>query len=162
MAATDNLIHKLKPWDNQVSIDGQCLELLEYGDDYSLDNLDGEANLDGFYAQYHEGTFVLFQSKSGQLKIGWNGKLLELSKVKRTRWYSNIKGRCLVCFDGESNELLRINYHTISRFKLNPFKILAEVFTPDDDWGLVADLPSFLNDFFDRGCSISDLENLLT
>lgn len=129
---------------------------------YSLEESEKSEDFSGFYAKYHEGFFVFFTGSDGKLKIGWNGRLISISEVYSTHWHSDTKGRKLVCYDTENQELLTVSYHTFLRFGLNPFKLLSEVFMPDDDWGLVADLPSFVCDFIERGSLQKEFDSLLT
>ena len=149
--AVNNIVY-LNYWDKQVSINTDILGLNIIDETYCLSTIAQEiVSVAGWYAEYPEGTFVFFKDTTGRLLIGWDGNLIVVQFIHVVHWESRVSGRLFVCYDKNEVELMKVSYKTIKRLILSPIRLIRELVSPDDDWGLVADLPSFIHSCFVDG-----------
>jgi hypothetical protein len=143
----NNLI--LHYWDKSVSKDNSAMKLSCGEKCSSLLKVDGlYENFDGWYASYDRGTFCWFKNEKGHYLISWNGNQIEVDSIARVEWGVELKGRYFRCVDRNGEKLMSFRYHTIGRLFSNPGLFILEVLAPDDDFGLVSDLPSFFHSCF--------------
>ncbi|MGZ3744995.1 MAG: hypothetical protein ACXWRE_07550 [Pseudobdellovibrionaceae bacterium] len=95
-------------------------------------------NLVGWYQPYTEGIFSIFKISSNQWCIYCNDQLLNLTPELKIFWKNTLGGRQLNIFRSEKL-MFSFRYQTWRAILRDPTYIF------DDDWGLVADLPSFLH-----------------
>ncbi|KZX53508.1 hypothetical protein A3709_10305 [Halioglobus sp. HI00S01] len=135
----------LRPWHEVVATDAGLLKISvskgEYRASEALESIESQ----GWYASYDEGDFVFLRNERGLFCIGWQEKLVELDQIAQIEWESTTRGRSLECRDHQGELLLKVRYRTSKRFLKNPLKLFEELLVPDDDWGLAADLPSFIH-----------------
>ena len=152
MAVNNNYEIYLNYWDSQVSINASKLCLSIADGAYCSSIIDKNiVGVTGWYANYPEGIFVFFEDADGRLLIGWDGHLIDVQLIHLISWDSSVSGRLFVCYDKNQIELLKVPYRTLKRLMLNPIKLVGELVAPNDDWGLVADLPSFIHSCFVDG-----------
>ncbi|MFY9179902.1 MAG: hypothetical protein WAO12_09030 [Venatoribacter sp.] len=135
----------LKPWSRLVSFDDSAIQITLEDGHFSCQRYEGGNKFDGWYAKYDEGVFVFFKGNNDQATIGWNKKVVNVDKIYRVDWLNNYSGRLFECFDKNNQSLMKCHYYTYRRFFLNPLSLISEIFMPDDDWGLVCDLPSVVH-----------------
>ncbi|OED48050.1 hypothetical protein ACH42_02785 [Endozoicomonas sp. (ex Bugula neritina AB1)] len=135
----------LKAWHRSVSFDDSAIQLALDDDCFSYQRYEGDGKFDGWYAKYDEGVFVFFKDSRDRIIIGWNQNTADVEKINRIDWSSSISGLLFECFDKNNQSLLKCHYYTYRRFGFNPLKLIGEIFMPDDDWGLVCDLPSVIH-----------------
>ncbi len=102
--------------------------------------------IDGWYAEYKEGLFAFWQNGHKQF-VRWRNSEAELTPGLSVRWASRMSHRQFVIESGQ-DILLRAKYHTLLR---EPWRIVVDFLAPDDDWGLVNDLPSWVHSGFVNG-----------
>jgi hypothetical protein len=142
----------LKCWHNVVVFKKHKLLLLSLNNDrFKFTPYQGDQKPCGFYAAYHEGIFAFFATRDGKLQIGWKDQLVDISEISKTVWSSKVSGRSLQALGENGQHLIKAKYHTLKRFLLNPLGLLLEFLMPDDDWGLEADLPSFIDTYVRSG-----------
>lgn len=151
-----NMIEKdgviLKCWHTLVAFKKHELLSLSLGNErFKFTPYQGEQKACGFYAAYHEGIFVFFVTEDGKLQIGWKDQLVGISEIFKTVWSSEVSGRSFGAFGEDGQHLIQARYHTLKRFLLNPLGLLLEFLMSDDDWGLEADLPSFIDNYVRSG-----------
>jgi hypothetical protein len=100
----------------------------------------------GWYADYDEGRFIYWH-EGDQQYISWRGKTVKLEPSSRVEWESTIPGRRFRLV-GDGKTVLCAKYHTMLR---RPWRIVTDLLFPDDDWGLVFDLPSTIHSGHKRG-----------
>lgn len=135
----------LKYWHPSIAINNRYMQINLDGDRYSRKPHSDVNQIDGWYAAYHEGVFVLFKDNLDRILIGWKNHIVDVDRIEKVEWSSTIKGRHFECFGKGNNSLMTANYQTLRRFIFNPLALIGEFLIPDDDWGLVADLPSFVD-----------------
>lgn len=105
----------------------------------------GTPEVDGWYASYPEGVFSVFRDAADQHWVGWRDRFEPVPHVEAVGWHNGVLGRRLeIAFAGETPEL-SVRYQTWRALIRDPLYVL------DDDWGLVADLPSVFDSWFDDG-----------
>lgn len=152
----------ISPWHDIVSIKRKKLFLREATLSYELGVYSGAPKyISGWYAKYPEGIFILFRSSDGKIKIGFKDKLLDIEQITSIVWSASFKKRSFKVID-ERNELLsEFNYNRTINYVFRPWKFFFEAFVPDDDWGLEADLPSFVDSCFKNRNVQKSVLNLL-
>jgi len=98
--------------------------------------------ISGFYAEYDEGVFAVFFDKEDSF-IFWNSDVVNLKDIRKTNLDSTFLGREFRAYDKNGRIILGVKYKTLWRGLLNPIKFAGDLLV--DDWGLVADLPGFIN-----------------
>lgn len=151
----------LNYWDKSVAINRDSIQLILKGNGFFLSSSIGVEKIDGWYAEYSEGVFVFFKDGRNRIFIGWDQKLIDVNIIARTDWSNRLGGRIFECFDDNNVSLLRFGYNSFKRFYLNPLKLVGELLMPDDEWGLVADLPSFVHSSLESGNIKSNYKKLL-
>lgn len=147
----------LNKWDEK----SKQLALMIKGNQYKLIKKTNKTLIiNGWYAEYSEGTFVFFKNRNGELALGWRNNFELLDNVKSIDWDMSAKRRHLICYNLEGNCILEAKYRTLRRF-LNPIKLFSELFVPDDDWGLNSDLPSHVHSSFNNGNISKNFKTLL-
>jgi hypothetical protein len=110
---------------------------------------DQKKSICGLYAKYPEGIFSVFFADDENIYMCWKNKIICLDKVKKVSWRSVFFGRRFEAFDEKGNALLSFKYKTLWLGLLSPVLFVGDLF--DDDWGLVADLPSFVDSALNEG-----------
>ena len=142
----------LKCWHSVVAFKKhQLLTLGVNKGHFQFSPYEGELKPCGFYAAYHEGIFVFFATEDGKVLIGWKDKLVDVPTIYKAEWSSKASGRCFEAFDQSGQSLMLIRYQTLKQYLWSPFKLLYDILIPDDDWGLVADIPSFIHSHVKSG-----------
>jgi hypothetical protein len=153
----------LDPWHDAVSIDGKQLVVEILDNSFSVkQKVRGFEIIHGWYAKFHEGVFVFFEDYEGYLNVGWKKSLCKLLRVSQIDWISKTTGRQFTCLDENNDPILDVSYQTLRRFLFNPSLVYSEVFLQDDDWGLVADLPSFVHSGYNANKLRNRFSELLT
>lgn len=131
-------------WDSIVSHENKILI-------YEVDLLKVEScsfqysnkeKVNGFYAEYVEGIFSVF-TNGRVIFICWGNEVVNLDDVKKISWKSSFFGREFKVYGNNGKVLMYFKYKTFFRSMLNPVEFMGNLL--DDDWGLVADLPSFID-----------------
>ena len=135
----------LKPWYRLVSFDDSAIQVELEDDHFSYQLYKGDDKFDGWYAKYDEGVFIFFKDNNNRATIGWKKKVVNIDKIYRVDWSNNYSGRLFECFDKNNQSLLKCHYDTYWQYVFNPLRFICEIFMPDDDWGLVCDLPSVIH-----------------
>ena len=99
--------------------------------------------ISGWYARYDEGTFAYWRQDERDF-VSWRKKVIELSPATMVEWSSTASGRHFKV-EKQGVTKLTFSYYTLLR---RPWRMLTELLIPDDDWGLVFDLPSFVHSCF--------------
>jgi len=77
--------------------------------------------------------------------------------IRNIKWNSKFFGLTFIAYGGEGVAALRFRYQTIiGRIFCEPRELLLDFVAPDDDWGLVADLPSFVHSCFESNENIHE------
>lgn len=97
----------------------------------------------GWYAKYHEGIFIFFKDKQGQLFIGWNGQLVDTKNIIDIKWSSSLRASKFECFDINNISILKFKYETLRKFIFHPLDLLLELLIPDE-WSYTLDLPGLI------------------
>lgn len=152
----------MKYWDHRVSIDGHYLRL-RMDNQLRVRNLSIVRNnagdvVSGFYASYREGVVVLFRCEE-KVYFGIDSRVFDLNKVSNISWGSSIWGRHfqIKFLDQRNSEIFR--YKTLWRDVISLSGILQDLW--DEDWGLNADMPSFIHSFFNDGTLADKLDLLI-
>lgn len=134
---------KLAPWHSLVSVEATTITLSPSGG-YKV-SAAIESEVKGLYAKYPECLFASWIGNDGMLNLQSGTNKLVVQFDDAVHWQSSALGRRFsVRRDGA--EIFAIRYHTFfRRLRQRPWSILTEIFMPDDDWGLVCDLPSFIH-----------------
>lgn len=160
MAVLKNNKFVLQYWDQLVAIDNESIQVTLDGDRFSHQPDSGASQVDGWYAAYEEGVFVFFKDNLDRILIGWNQSAIDVDLIDRVNWLNSFSGRLFECFDKGNRSLLKANYHSYRRFIFNPLKLFSEFVMPDDNWGLVADLPSFIHSSIEDGSIYTKFDQL--
>ena len=152
----------LQYWHSLVSNDEQFLEVEFLMPELRIEGLEyskkNQEVLRGFYACYDEGVFFLF-AKDTEIYIGWDHRIVAMSDVASVSWRSAFFGRFFCVKNSLGKALVVKKYRTMFFRLMNPYAFFMDFF--DDDWGLVADLPSFVHSSFGGGSLFEDLQCLL-
>ncbi len=151
-----NMIEKdgviLKCWHTLVAFKKHELLSLSLGNErFKFTPYRGEQKACGVYAAYHEGIFVFFATEDGTLQIGWKDQLVDVSEISKTVWSGKVSGLSFEAIGQNGQCLMLVKYQTLRQYLWNPFKFLYDILVPDDDWGLVADLPDFIDTYVVSG-----------
>jgi hypothetical protein len=107
---------------------------------------------EGVYAHYPEGVFAVFVTEA-EIWVQWHDRQVKLLRDHEVAWQSTFKGRSFrLCRNGEPD--LEFAYRTLVR---GPWRLIVDLLVPDDDWGLVADLPSFIHSHFRDGPKLAEM-----
>ncbi|MCG3269325.1 hypothetical protein [Yoonia sp. I 8.24] len=137
----ENKMLHLKPWHKSVSYRGKNLVVAIAENNARVAHKSRYvASADGFYAVYPEGWFFIALDEGGRTVAGWKHALLSLSEVNRIA-----RSQGLFCrefsAEVEGNPVATFKYRTLFR---QPWRIVTDLIVPDDDWGLVCDLPGWV------------------
>jgi hypothetical protein len=102
--------------------------------------------VDGWYAQYAEGLFAYWFDGERHF-LHWRGRTVPLLPASSIEWSSGAFGLTFKVFCKGTAEL-SFGYHTVIR---EPWRLITDLVVPDDDWGLVFDLPSFIHSHYAAG-----------
>jgi hypothetical protein len=106
----------------------------------------------GVYAHYPEGVFAVFVAEE-EIWLQWQDRQVKLLRDHDVAWQSTFGGRSFgLSRNGETD--LAFTYQTLIR---RPWRLIADLLMPDDDWGLVADLPGFVHSHFRDGPKLVEM-----
>lgn len=128
--------------------DMSSIEAVEFVDSF-------QEGISGFYAKYPEGLFYVFLDDEGRVCLSWRGRVVKLAEVESIKCRSYFYGRYFCISGSDSGTLMSFRYHTLLGRMFSPKDFWADLL--DDDWGLAADLPQFIESCFRSG----DLEERL-
>ena len=130
----------LTPWHKSVSYGRQNLVIVTSSSHARMSHKSrDEASSDGFYAVYPEGWFFVALDEAGRAVFGWERVAISFSDVKRVDWSGRLFSREFSA-EIKSGHVICFRYKTLVR---QPWRIVTDIILPDDDWGLVCDLPSW-------------------
>lgn len=162
---TFHTLYLLKCWHKIVSGGSEFLQIQEYPfkkQHIKKDDPIAKEEIKGFFACYPEGIFCWYKNNSGALFISWNGKRQVLGSIDTIQWTSEMWGRHFVARDKQDKIVMDFRYQTAKGlFFSHPFEFIVELFCPDDDWGLVGDLPSFVDSCFNDNTIFDSFESIL-
>lgn len=148
-------------WDKSVSIGKTTLSIdLSQRKLIFLPEIEDNKEIFGWYAKYNEGVFYIFTDDRNNLYIGFDKNHINVSFVSSIQWHSNIKNRKFQAYSEGRDIILEFKYKTLINSLKKPWSILEDIFIPDDDWGLVSDLPSFIHSSFRQGRLYDDFNRL--
>jgi hypothetical protein len=137
----------LKPWHQSVSYRGQNLVIVTSTNHAHLSHKNrDDASPNGFYAVYPEGWFFVALDEGGQTVAGWKRATISLSEVSRIDWSHGLFCREFTA-KIEGKKVASFKYRTLLR---QPWRVVTDLIVPDDDWGLVCDLPSWVDTIFNE------------
>lgn len=154
---------QLKAWDKQVDGDrDRQIQLSTRHSTFVADLIvSSNVGCSGWYAVYPEGVFVVFLDESDRVIVGWNGHAETLNSDTSVEWDLSGRGRHFRIVSVSKNlEIIDARYQTFWRYLKNPLLFFFDLFVPDDDWGLMADLPSFVHSSWKRGDLVARLHEL--
>ena len=120
------------------------MEFSTFSKEWKTSNNQHRRLVDGWFSEYEEGLFGVFCDEKFKVNIVWNNNIYVISKIDRIEWRSNVCGRTFEILNNDS-VVFRFDYMTWRRFIFRPWLLFYEIFVPDDDWGLVYDIPSFVH-----------------
>ena len=93
----------------------------------------------GYYQMFPEGCFIIFFFKNGNAVLGWNDNLVYSEELSNVAWEVKKFGLAFKVAK-KDGEVETFQYMTLKR---QPWRLLTELFIPDDEWDLEGDLPHF-------------------
>lgn len=110
-------------------------------------------SIDGWFEEYSEGLFAVFCDHTKQAYVFWNGSIYYITYDTTIEWNNTVYGRLFRLIKNNQAEL-EFNYMTWHKFITHPWAIITEIFLPDDDYGLINDLPGYVHSLYRLGKSI--------
>ena len=132
---------KLKRWNKGLGKSEYC----EYSGNSLISLNEKPEIIHGAYASYKEGDFCAWL-KNDDLFVSWNGEIYPIHECNEVEWVSKVGYRQLQ-IKSNNRVVLSFKYYT---FIKNIIEYSLDVIFMDDDWGLVNDLPSFIESCFNN------------
>lgn len=143
-ADVNDLRPLLVPWHTLVAAGKSLLTLDENGAFIESESLESP---NGTFAIYDEGVFAVWVIRRETIFVQANQQVAQVFPTDELRRGNEIRGRHFaVLRDGVPR--LTFDYKTFRSLMKRPWKLIQEILAPDDDWGLVADLPSFVHSHY--------------
>lgn len=114
------------------------------------------SEISGAYAKYKEGIFAVWcDSEIEEIWLTCNGSSTKLSLDCKLTWQSKLFSRKF-SVETDSGQFISFRYKTLI---YEPWRLITDLFIPNDDWGLVFDLPSFVHSSHLNGTLKEDIKN---
>ena len=106
---------------------------------YEEIEFDPYAKRTGYYQVFGEGSFIIFFLENGNAVLGWHEKLVYSEELGHVAWDVETLGLTFKVTK-KDGEVEAFQYRTLKRQR---WRLLTQLFFPDDEWDLAGDLPHY-------------------